>query len=411
MGNLFTLIHFVKLKNKNLGNTSQLILSILICIVTFIAVVCFFASSYPLAVGLCLLTTMALGSIYNSSLFIYNLYNYIRSSASEQSKALKAIYAANCFKYGIATLFGAIALTSFVLSVFFFPYLTTGILIGTGIVSGITLLVGGFYRIFNYFRQLLGTEPECAAFYSEIRSADVVSEYERLIDNLRAPIMLEPEKKGRSLCYYETKHRSQYLTNDLAKNRAFLLSQIVEKIKYVECEIEKNKGKIGGRVWMQEEKRIEKIDLLIDLSIFLLPVNEKQAGHILDKIEEKISISEQIYKKIMLHFMQVNHENHENNEWKTHDDFYQFFNSYQANKAFQSFFKNVSDVKDLYDAVKHHFDIEEFLSLKNTQQKIEKEREKIQARLKEKDPEIIKKLEEVQFTPYAYSEKFAEDYY
>ncbi|WP_339049701.1 hypothetical protein [Rickettsiella endosymbiont of Xylota segnis] len=75
------------------------------------------------------------------------------------------------------------------------------------------------------------------------------------------------------------------------------------------------------------------------------------------------------------------------------------------------FFKNVSDVKDLYNAVTHHFEIEKFLNLENAQKKLQVKREKIQAALYEKDPEITKKLGNLQFTPYIYSEKLAEEYY
>ncbi|WP_339049703.1 hypothetical protein [Rickettsiella endosymbiont of Xylota segnis] len=39
----------------------------------------------------------------------------------------------------------------------------------------------------------------------------------------------------------------------------------------LEKKIENDKGKRGEFLWMQEEKRIEKIDLLINLVIFLLP--------------------------------------------------------------------------------------------------------------------------------------------
>ena len=54
-------------------------------------------------------------------------------------------------------------------------------------------------------------------------------------------------------------------------NREFLLKQILEKINLLEKKIENDKGKRGEFLWMQEEKRIEKIDLLINLVIFLLP--------------------------------------------------------------------------------------------------------------------------------------------
>ena len=47
--------------------------------------------------------------------------------------------------------------------------------------------------------------------------------------------------------------------------------------------------------------------------------------------------------------------------WKTYEDFY-VFKGYPIKKAFQSFFKNVSDAKDLYDAVNYHFEIEKILN-------------------------------------------------
>jgi hypothetical protein len=80
-------------------------------------------------------------------------------------------------------------------------------------------------------------------------------------------------------------------------------------------------------------------------------------------IETKIPISTVSYEKIMLQFHHLNELKNKNNVcWKTYEHFYVFFKDYPIEKAFQSFFKNVSDVKDLYDAVNYHFEIEKILN-------------------------------------------------
>lgn len=275
--NLFMAINFIKLENKNLGNSSKLILSITTTILTLLAVVFFFVSGYPLVVGLCILASMGLGAIFNISLFIYNAFKYIDFSDSEKNNHLKDIYRSNSFKYGVAALVGIISLSSFIMSVFLFPYLATGILIATGIFSGIAVLAGAFYKLFNYFKSSKTSDHEFFKDFSLVESSSVPSESEMLIDNLRAPGISELEKNSCSFQYYENEHRSQRLSRDLAKNREFLLKQIFEKINFIEKKVESDKGKLGERVWMQEEKRIEKIDLLINLVIFLLPTHEKLA--------------------------------------------------------------------------------------------------------------------------------------
>ncbi|WP_342219573.1 hypothetical protein [Rickettsiella endosymbiont of Miltochrista miniata] len=65
------------------------------------------------------------------------------------------------------------------------------------------------------------------------------------------------------------------------------------------------------------------IDLLINLIIFLLPTNEKSAENILTVMEEKIFISQQNYKKIMLQFKYFNNDDQDaNKNWKNYEDFY-----------------------------------------------------------------------------------------
>lgn len=404
---LFIAINFIKLANKNLGNTSKLILSMISTIFTFIAVIFFFVSSYPFAVGLCLLVSMGVGTILNIGLFTYNSYQLLQLLVNEKNKDLKAIYKSNCFKYGIATLVGMITLSSFILSVFLFPYLATGILMATGILSGIVVLATGFYKLVNYF---MISQQESFTFHPVIKSVPLVPEYERLIDNLSSPAMNEQADNAPSFQYYKNENRRQYLSEDIAKNRAYLLMEIFKKINILESEIKKNKGKLGERIWMQEEKRLEKEDLLVDLAIFLLPICETQAENILDRLNNKILISENIHRKIMLQFQSINKNQTSQKTWNNNEDFYQFFNDYHSDKAFQSFFKNVSDIKDLFDAVKHHFDIEKFLELEKLQKKIHVEKEQMQITLQETDPEIIKKLENFQFPAYVYSEKIAEDF-
>ena len=98
--NLFMVLNFIKSENKNLGNSSKLVLSIITTILTLLAVMFFFVNGYPLVVALCMLASMGLGAIFNIGLFSYNAYKYIRLSNNKKNNHLKAIYSANCFKYG-----------------------------------------------------------------------------------------------------------------------------------------------------------------------------------------------------------------------------------------------------------------------------------------------------------------------
>ncbi|WP_339049704.1 hypothetical protein [Rickettsiella endosymbiont of Xylota segnis] len=168
--NLFMAIKFIKLENKNLGNSANLILSIITTVLPLITTLLFFISGYPLIAGVCMLTAMSIGAIFNISLFIFNTYKYIRLSDFEKNNHLKTIYTTNCFKYGVATLVGIITLSSFIASVFFFPYLASGILIGLGILSGIVVLAVGFYKIFNYFKSSITMDQKFSNGFPVIES-------------------------------------------------------------------------------------------------------------------------------------------------------------------------------------------------------------------------------------------------
>ena len=411
ISSLFKVLRFIKLDNKNLGNSSNLILALISTILTLIAVVCFFAGFFSVAVGICLVTSMSLGILFNFSLLIYNFFQFNRLETTEKNNKIKAIYKSNCFKYGSGLLVGFITLSVFVMTVFFFPYLTTGILVGAGIFSGIIVLVAGFYKLATYIQNSMITSSKISTSSSLIEPIVPFSEYERLMDNLNHVPLNEPTENFNSFQYYKNENYCEHLTNDLSKNRAYLLTVIFKKINFLDYEIEKNKRKLGEQVWTQEQKRIEKIDLLINLSIFLLPTNEKLTQNTIEMIETKIPISTLSYEKIMVQFHHLN--DFKNNVcWKTHEDFYIFFKDYPIEKAFQSFFKDVSDVKAIYNAVNDHFEIEKLLNnLDKAHEKIQIEKEKIQITLKETDPKIIKKLEKKHFKPYVYSEKFAEEHY
>lgn len=67
-GNLFMAIDFIKFENKNLRSSSDLIFSI--TILTLITTVLFFNSGCSFIVGVCILTAMNTGALFNISLFI-----------------------------------------------------------------------------------------------------------------------------------------------------------------------------------------------------------------------------------------------------------------------------------------------------------------------------------------------------
>lgn len=413
INSLFKILRFIKLDNKNLGNSSNLILALISTILTFIAVVCFFSGFFSVAVGICLVTSMSLGVLFNLSLLIYNFFQFNRLEITKENNKIKATYKSNCFKYGSGLLVGFITLSVFVMSVFFSPYLITGILVGAGIFSGIIVLVAGFYKLASYIQNSMTTPSKISTSSSLIEPIVPFSEYERLMDNLNLLHLNDSTENFNSFQYYKNENYCEHLTNDLSKNRAYLLTVIFKKINFLDYEIEKNKRKLGEQVWTQEQKRIEKINLLINLSIFLLPTSEKLTQNTIKMIKTKIPISTLSYEKIMVQFHHLNDLKNKNNVcWKTHEDFYDFFKDYPIEKAFQSFFKDVSDVKALYNAVIDHFEIEKLLNnLDKSHAKIQIEKEKIHITLKETDPKIIKKLEKTHFKPYVYSEKFAEEHY
>lgn len=125
ISSLFKIFHLIKLDNKNLGNSSNLILALISTILTLIAVVCFFAGIFSVAVGICLVTSMGLGILFNFSLLIYSFFQFNRLEITEKNNKIKAFNQSNCFNYGSGLLVGFITLSYFVRSAFF-PLLTTG---------------------------------------------------------------------------------------------------------------------------------------------------------------------------------------------------------------------------------------------------------------------------------------------
>ncbi len=201
ISSLFKILRFIKLDNKNLGNSSNLILAVISTILTLIAVVCFFTGVFSVAVGICLVTSMGLGVLFNFSLLIYNFFQFNRLEITEKNNRIKAIYKSNCFKYGSGLLVGLITLSCFVMSVFF-PYLTTGILMGAGIFSGIIVLVAGFYKLATYIQTSMITPSKISTPSSLIEPIVPFSEYERLIDNLNLVHLNGPTENFTSFQYY-----------------------------------------------------------------------------------------------------------------------------------------------------------------------------------------------------------------
>lgn len=118
-----------------------------------------------MAVGICLVTSMGLGILFNFSLLIYNFFQFNRLEITEKNNKIKALNQSNCFKYGSGLLVGFITLSYFVRSAFF-PLSNDGILVGIGIFTGIIVLMSGFYKLATY--QFYKNENYCEQLRNDL---------------------------------------------------------------------------------------------------------------------------------------------------------------------------------------------------------------------------------------------------
>jgi hypothetical protein len=389
MASLFLLIKFIRSDNKNLGNSAGLILSIITTILTLTALSVFFAGAYPMLIGILLLSSIAIGILYNGSLFLYSFYRYLTRPSDLKANPLKAVYRANSKKYGIATLLGLAVFISFIASALLVPYLAPVLLIASGILGALAVLVGCAYKCYMHIKT---SETHANDPYTKnvlMKNSEKHIKPQIPSDHLTDHLISHTENT-RGFEYYTKEHRYHQLTNNLPQNREFLLNQIFEKIHCLDEKINHNHGKLGERLWKQEEKRMEKIELLIYLAVFMLPIDQKNAIHVIHKTLNKVAISAPMQEKLIAQHALFNKNHpvdpHQAANWRTSEDFSAFTESFHANKAFQSFFKNISDVKDIYEAVHYHFHNERLIKLEIKRKEIQRKKDE-----EEQLKEIIEK--------------------
>lgn len=198
---------------------------------------------------------------------------------------------------------------------------------------------------------------------------------------LEAPSYLNSTSVGSNHSYYSIDGLSNRMTEKLEKNRNILLEAIFNKLIVLQTQIDNNKGKVNA--WLQEEKRLEKIDILLYLAASLLPLNDTLALDKIKEIESKIgkalpdpSSSHSLFKKLILQFQKINssflNESGENKStyatYMNREIFLKNINQLQKkSRIFQSFLKNVSETKTIFNAVNKHFKIQEIIAERNIQ--------------------------------------------
>lgn len=497
IANIGKIIKFLQLENKNLENTASLLVSLLALLLTGSALVAFFIG-YPFVVGLCFVAAVGLGVIYNSGLFIHNVYKFFQTSSKASNKYLKDIHTRNIRHYGVAALVGIAVLSSIVIGVFFVPVLAPIISTVVGVGGGIVLLIGGIYtfikaikaervgiknvnnglaevpvldreklleELFKLLRKIEHTKEKTAKFsefekerfnlitkmtvylllnnknlaeykdeirtiqnnigvvsnglfynrlifeYKEYQkhyssSAYPTNEYFDLIKKLQVnhtkdlfikdlfnsfkhyqlinqiyletPSYHDSSSLSANYSYYSIDDLSKRMTEKLEKNRNILLEAIFNKLIVLQTQIDKNKGKVNA--WLQEEKRLEKIDILLYLAASLLPLNDRLALDKIKEIESQIgkalpdpSSSNSLFKKLILQFQKINLKLDESEETKSfhvsyinREIFLKNINQLQKkSRIFQSFLKDVSQTKTIFNAVNKHFNIQQIIAERN----------------------------------------------
>ncbi|MES2998508.1 MAG: hypothetical protein V4700_04215 [Pseudomonadota bacterium] len=417
---LITLIQFLKSDNINLGNIATLAISVITTTLSVIALVCFFASVAPVIVGGLLAVSVAVGFFRDAGLLLYNVYQWRNTSWDTKNAYLKTTYQANTTKYGIAAAVGFTLLLGAVLSLIFFSI--TAISIISGVLGAIAVVGFLGYHVYKNIKTS-STPNAIIARDSSAESKEDETESATLSDNLIVRPDLQKEKESAWVSkYHVQKHRDNQLTENLDNNRKFLLKEIVEKINSLENEIEKDKGKFFEDILQQEEKRLQKIEFLMESTIFMLPLDNREAENTLCAAMDKIPIPAPRQQKLLTQYLLLNKKITIKNPtlvWRTHKDFSIFEKLLEKNpnSRFQSARKETGDVKDIYEAIKHHFTIEEFIQLKNDREKIQAEKEKSLSEYSESMDKLENKLKTYNkdrklsnsFKHYNYSEKFREE--
>jgi hypothetical protein len=416
ISHLLILIKFKNLENKNLGHSTQLLLSTITLSLTLIALCLFFASTYTVIVGALVITSTAISAIYNTSLFFYNLYQWRNSYQETKTPYLKETYRNNSKKYGIAASLSLIISISAIMSLLLFPYLAPAVLIGVGCLTSIAVIAGCAYTVYNYTKisalphaPLMNTQDALTTHSIAIEKTETEAETEMVpsLDNLITQFHLQNQENTTNFDYYSQAHRSQQLSEDLSKNREFLLTQIFVKINLLDQQIIHSRGQLGEQLWKEEEKRIEKIALLLYLAVFLLPIDATQTKNVIQSTLNNAPVSIQIQEKLLVqqHMLNERYPLVKQTNWHSVETFDAFSQSLQINKAFQSFFRNTSDVKDIYQAVQRHFAIEKRITLAK-ESKITPVQEEQEKNYITNNNELADSLTEA----YHYSDKFSEDH-
>lgn len=244
---LLALARFVTAKNRNLGKTFDLGLSLAMTSLVLTAVIggLWFGLA-PVLVGSLFLAAIGMGVLYNLGQLVYHTYRGLSAPSLPENKAFKAMYYKQSIKYGIASLIGIAVLTGIVFTLML-PVMTPLVVVLTtsgvaGIVAALACGLGLIYRIGSSLDPSIPnrTSTQDSSFHDEPA---------RLVN-----------RKG--FDYYNLQPHAK--PNGEHTEEA-LLAWISRKKTSLENQIEESNGRFSERIWSQKTKRENKIDYLIQV--------------------------------------------------------------------------------------------------------------------------------------------------
>ncbi len=238
---------FITAKNRNLGKTFDLTLSLLTTTLVLYAVIggLWFGFT-PIAVSSLFLAAIGSGALYNVGQFFYHAYRWLSRPSTPENNALKATYRNQTIKYGIASLIGltlvAGIITTLILPLML-PVIAPIVLVVGGISAATALAIGLIYRIYKAFNPTVvsnqlhqvNIEENNHVGYQRLNN-DNTSETEQVFD------------------YYNIQ--------PAVTDKETLLIQIQAKKASLRSQIEQSQGTISEQLWPQETKRNNKLDYL-----------------------------------------------------------------------------------------------------------------------------------------------------
>lgn len=245
IASLFSLYHFTRAKNKNLGKTFDLVHTPIKAALVFTAV---FAGLSLLFVQSLFLAAVGSSIIYHAILSIYHAYHWHQATRDTSAKIL---HKANALNNLISTAIGSIAITGIVLTMVVAPYLGATFLAVAGIGTASMLLLSTVFAIYRNFKN-----PEFTPQAPEATLPQTDKSTESIIYYSNAN-------------YYHRKFRSNNIKGEQKKDKEFISTEISNKKQSLENQIAQSKRSILGRLWPEESKRLAKIKFLDELKSVL----------------------------------------------------------------------------------------------------------------------------------------------